>query len=51
MKNKASDTINKITPKFKPFCTAKVWLPKNVPSEIISRNQKDIENTTAKRAK
>ena len=30
IKNKASDTINKITPKFKPFCTARVWLPKKV---------------------
>ena len=27
-KNKASETINKATPMFKPFCTAKVWLPK-----------------------
>jgi hypothetical protein len=27
-KNITSDTINKITPKFNPFCTAKVWLPK-----------------------
>lgn len=27
-KNKASDTINKPTPIFKPFWTAKVWLPK-----------------------
>jgi hypothetical protein len=27
-KNKASDTINKATPIFKPFWTAKVWFPK-----------------------
>lgn len=27
-KNKASETINKETPIFKPFCTAEVWLPK-----------------------
>ena len=27
-KNKASDTINKPTPIFKPLCTAKVWFPK-----------------------
>ena len=27
-KNKASDTINKATPIFKPFCTAEVWFPK-----------------------
>ena len=26
-KNKASDTINKATPRFNPLCTAKVWLP------------------------
>ena len=45
-KNKASDTINNITPKFNPFCTAKVWLPKNVPSDIISLNHKDIDATT-----
>ena len=31
IKNNASETINKITPKFNPFCTAKVWLPKKVP--------------------
>ena len=44
-KNNASDTINNITPKFNPFCTAKVWLPKKVPSDIISLNQKDIDET------
>lgn len=27
-KNKASETINRITPKFSPFWTAKVWSPK-----------------------
>lgn len=26
-KNKASETINKATPIFKPLCTALVWLP------------------------
>ena len=50
-KNKASDTINKITPKFNPFWTDKVWLPKKVPSLIMSRNQNDIEKTTVIRAK
>ena len=44
-KNKASLTINKATPIFKPLCTAKVWLPKYVPSEITSLNQKDIDDT------
>lgn len=34
------------TPIFKPLCTAKVWLPKYVPSDIISLNQKDILDTT-----
>ena len=29
-KNKASDTINKITPKFNPFWTELVWLPRKV---------------------
>lgn len=43
-KNKASDTINKPTPILIPLCTAKVWLPKYVPSEITSRNHKDIDN-------
>jgi hypothetical protein len=46
-KNNASDTINRATPMFNPFCTAKVWLPKYVPSLITSRHQKDIEETTA----
>ena len=32
-KNKASDTINKPTPRFSPFWTARVWLPKYVPNE------------------
>ena len=30
MKNKASDTINNITPRFNPFWTERVWLPKYV---------------------
>jgi hypothetical protein len=50
MKNKASETINKIIPKFNPFCTANVWFPKYVPSLIISLNQNDIENTTPNKA-
>jgi len=41
-KNKASDTINRPTPIFNPLCTAKVWLPINVPSAIMSLNQNDI---------
>jgi hypothetical protein len=51
MKNKASETINKITPKFNPFCTARVWSPKKVPSAIISRNQKDIDEISSIKAK
>ena len=50
-KNNASDTINKAIPIFKPFCTAKVWLPKYVPSDITSLNQKDIENIKHKKPK
>ena len=30
---------------FNPLCTAKVWLPKYVPSEIISLNHSDIHVT------
>jgi len=51
IKNKASDTINKIIPKFNPFCTANVWSPKKVPSDIISLNQKDIFETKSIKAK
>ena len=49
-KNKASDTIKSITPKFNPFCTANVWSPKYVPSDIISLNQKDIDEITKNKA-
>jgi hypothetical protein len=35
---------------FKPLCTAKVWLPRYVPSLITSRHQNDIENITDKNA-
>ena len=35
--------MNKATPMFRPLCTAKVWFPKYVPSDIISLNQNDIE--------
>jgi hypothetical protein len=50
-KNKASDTINKPTPRFNPLCTARVWLPKYVPSAIISLNHNDIDNINAIRLK
>jgi hypothetical protein len=36
---------------FKPLCTAKVWSPIYVPSDIISRNQSDIENIKVIKAK
>lgn len=42
-KNKASDIIKSPTPIFNPLCTAKVWLPKYVPSDITSLNHKDID--------
>lgn len=41
-KNKTSETINKVTPIFRPLCTAKVWFPIKVPSDITSLNQKNI---------
>jgi len=50
-KNNASDTINKATPILSPFCTANVWLPKYVPSDITSLNHKDIDNIKAIKAK
>ena len=49
-KNKASDSINSATPIFKPLCTAKVWLPKYVPSDIISLNHRLIEYITEVKA-
>ena len=50
-KNKASDTINNATPRFNPLCTAREWLPKYVPSAIISLNQNDIDNIRAVKLK
>lgn len=41
-KNNASDTINNPIPMFIPLWTANVWLPKYVPSDIISLNQRLI---------
>jgi hypothetical protein len=49
-KKSASLTINKATPELRPLCTAKVWLPMYVPSDIISLNQNDIDNVTNKKA-
>lgn len=43
-KNIISETINKIKPILKPFCTANVWCPSNVASIMISQNQLIIEN-------
>ena len=42
-KKNISLTINSATPIFKPLCTASVWLPRNVASEIISLNHNTIE--------
>jgi hypothetical protein len=47
MKKKISLTMNSATPKLRPFCTAKVWLPNNVPSATTSRNQRIIALTVA----
>ena len=49
-KNSASLTINSVTPMFKPLCTANVWLPKYVPSDIMSLNHNDIEDINKNRA-
>lgn len=49
-KKSASLTINKPTPIFKPLCTANVWLPWYVPSDIISLNHKDIDDTNSSKA-
>jgi hypothetical protein len=49
-KNKASDTIKRATPMFNPFCTARVWFPKYVPSLITSRHQKDMEKIRTTKA-
>ena len=35
--------MNSATPMFNPLCTARVWLPKYVPSETTSLHQKDID--------
>lgn len=42
-KNNASLTMNKPIPIFKPLCTAKVWLPRYVPSLVTSLNQNDMD--------
>lgn len=49
-KNNASETMNKPTPMLRPLCTAKVWLPRYVPSDITSLNHKLIEYVTLKSA-
>ena len=49
-KKSASDIINNPTPILIPLCTANVWLPKNVPSEITSLNHKLILYTKHKSA-
>jgi len=37
--------MNNATPRLRPFCTANVWLPNNVPSATTSRNHKIIALT------
>lgn len=49
-KNSASEIINNATPILRPFCTANVWLPRYVPSDITSLNQKDILDINSIRA-
>jgi len=43
-KNITSDTINKIIPNFKPFCTIFVCFPSKLDSRIISVNQDSTIN-------
>jgi hypothetical protein len=49
-KSKASDTINNATPILSPLCTAKVWFPMYVPSDIISLNHNDMDEINVNRA-
>jgi len=43
--------MNKATPRLRPFCTAKVWLPNKVPSATTSRNHKIMALTVANNPK
>jgi len=43
--------MNKATPKFKPLCTARVWFPKYVPSDMTSLNQKIMAASKLSNAK
>lgn len=45
MKKNTSLTMNKATPRLRPFCTANVWFPNNVPSATTSRNHRVIALT------
>ena len=47
IKKKISLTMKRATPRFKPFCTANVWLPNSVPSATTSRNHKIMALTVA----
>jgi hypothetical protein len=47
MKKKISLTMNRATPRFRPFCTANVWFPRRVPSVTTSRNHRIIALTVA----
>ena len=51
MKKKISLTINNATPRLRPFCTANVWFPNNVPSATTSRNHRIIALTVATKPK
>ena len=50
-KKKASETINNPIPIFKPLCTANVWFPRYVASDIMSLNHKDIDNIKQNKAR
>ena len=48
MKKKISLTMNRATPRLRPFCTANVWLPSNVPSATTSRNHRIMALSVAR---
>lgn len=51
MKKNTSLTINRATPRLRPFWTANVWFPKNDPSAATSRNHRIITNSVEKNPK
>ena len=48
MKKNTSLTMNRATPRLRPFCTANVWFPIRVPSATTSRNHRIMAPTVAR---